>query len=156
VLVPVLILGAIVIAQPVAGADQAPTPVPAAPADTPRRPLSLRLDHLLDQDATRHAEFNLSARRVIWEDKMVRLALALEREEAAARRGGQIGVPVPMTASSSFLPVQGPDLRLVLGGPLAADWHDLSPREKVGRVTETVVTYGIIFEIVRGLQGPRR
>jgi hypothetical protein len=98
----------------------------------------------------------LSLRREAWSDPMVRLAFGIGREEAAAGRGGLVGYPVPFTAGGLQAPLPGADLRLVVSGPFAADWHDLSPQEKVARVAETVVSYGIIFEILRGLLGRLR
>jgi hypothetical protein len=95
----------------------------------------------------------LSLRREAWSDPMVRLAFGIGREEAAAGRGGLVGYPVPFAAGGLQAPLPGADLRLVVSGPFAADWHDLSPQEKVARVAETVVSYGIIFEILRGLLG---
>ncbi|MBZ5588759.1 MAG: hypothetical protein LAO05_09350 [Acidobacteriia bacterium] len=157
VLVPVLVLGTAVAARQAPGAEQASTSDPVPAADAAKRPLSLKLGHLLDDRAAGHAEFNLSARRAIWEDPTARLGFALEREEAAARRGGMVGQPVPLTASRLLIGVPGPDPRLVLAGPFAADWQELSTGEKIGRIAETAVTYGIIFEILRGLSGgPRK
>ena len=154
-LVPLLLLGLAPIAGRAAGADQVPTPLPepTLTAEAPERPLSLSLDRVVDQHGRGHSEFDLSLRREIWSDPMVRLAFGIGREEAAARRGGLVGYPVPFTAGSLRVPLPGADLRLVLSGPFAADWHNLSTQEKVGRVAETVIYYGIIFEILRGLQG---
>jgi hypothetical protein len=153
VLVPLLLLGSILTARGAAAADQfaTPLPEPTPTAEASERPLSLGLDRVLDPRERGHSEFDLSLRREIWSDPMVRLAFGIGREEAAARRGGLVGYPVPFTAGSFQAPLPGADLRLVLSGPFAADWHDLSPQEKVGRVAETVVYYGIIFEILRGL-----
>ena len=154
-LVPLVLLGSILTAR---GAERVPTPLPehTSTAEAPERLLSLNLDRVLDQDERGHSESDLSLRREIWSDPMVRLAFGIGREEAAARRGGLVGYPVRFTAGGLRAPLPGADLRLVLSGPLAADWHDLSTPEKIGRVAETVVCYAMIFGILRGLHGQPR
>jgi hypothetical protein len=133
-----------------AGAQPAPTPTPAPEAVT--RPLSLNLARIAaGDDRTGHAEFNLSLRREFWNDPMVRLDFALNREQAAARRGGMFGFGTQFTAGTLPLRLPGVDSRLILKGPWAEDWHDLTTGEKIGRATETVVTYGILFELLRAL-----
>ncbi len=155
-LAPALVFGALVTARPARGAERAPTAVPTPAVEAPSRPLSLDLNHLLDQRGGGHAEFNLAARRAVWDHPMARLGFSLAREESAARRGGAVGQPVPFTAGSLLLRLPGPDARLVLAGPFAEDWPDLSTGERVGRIVETAVTYGVIFEILRGLGRPPR
>lgn len=133
-----------------AAADPPPTPAPQPEAA--KRPFSLNLDQLVDLDHDRgHSEFNVTMRREMWNDPMVRLAFAVSREEAAARRGGMLGFDAPFTAGSLVMNMPAADFRLVLKGPWAEDWHDLSTGEKIGRVTETAVTYGILLEILRAL-----
>ncbi|HVN77338.1 MAG TPA: hypothetical protein VMT19_13550 [Thermoanaerobaculaceae bacterium] len=157
-LAPIVLLLSASGAYGVAGQGPAPTPAPQptpAPA-VPARALSLNLDDVLARRERGHAEFDRAVQRVVWDDRMVRLASGVAREEAAARRGGLVGLPVPFTAGSLAGTMPGPGVSVVLAGPFAGDWHDLSPQEKVGRIAETAVTYGIIFEILRGLaESPR-
>jgi hypothetical protein len=155
-LAPLMLLASILIAGGATGAGQAdnPPPGPAPTVDTPERLLLLDLNRALDERG--RAEFDLSLRRDAWSDPMVRLGFGVAREEAAARWGGLVGYPVAFTAGSFQVPPPPVDLRLVLSGPFAADWQDLSPQERVVRVTETVVYYGLIFEILRELQGRLR
>jgi hypothetical protein len=155
VLVPLVLLGSMLIALGAAGAQQVdpPLPGPTPTARVPERPLSLNLDRVLSEPGQGHSEFNISLRREAWSDPMVRLGFALGCEEGAARRGGLVGYPVRFTAGGLQVPPPPVDLRLVLSGPFADDWQDLSPQERVVRVTETVVYYGLIFEILRELQG---
>jgi hypothetical protein len=139
-------------------ADQRePAAAEAPSAAVGRQPrLTLGLDPALGETWAKHSEFNPSFRREIWSDPMVRLGFALSREEAAARQGGLVGYPVLfVTAGGLQVPAAPGDLRLVLSGPLARDWHDLSPEEKFGRMTETVVYYGLLFELARSLSGHR-
>jgi hypothetical protein len=151
-LATLILLGSFLIAGGAARAEQVdpPLPEPTPTAEASERQFSLNLDRILDQRG--HSEFDLSLRREIWSDPVVRLGFGLDREESALRRGGLVGYPAPFTAGSLWVPRPGVDPRLVLAGPFAADWHDLSPQEKIGRVAETVVYYGIIFEIVRALR----
>lgn len=44
------------------------------------------------------------------------------------------------------------DPRLVLAGPLAPDWHELTTQEKIGRVSEGVVYWGLIVGILASLR----
>jgi hypothetical protein len=153
--VTLVLLGSLLAAYAAGATEQAtPTPSPDRPpvTETPQRPFSLNLDRLFDRQERAHAEFDSSLRREIWNDSMTRLALAVNREEAAARRGGLIGYPVPFSASNLLVNFPGPDPRLVLAGPFATDWGDLSTQEKFGRIAETAVYYGIIVEILRGLR----
>ena len=141
---------AVVLVAAAAAAEPDPTPTPA-PA-TAKRLLSLDLDRNFDVGKEQgRAEFNLSLRRTMLDDPMVRLAFAVGQEEAAARRGGMFGLGTPFTAGEMFVNMPGADPRLVLKGPWAEDWHDLTPQEKIGRITETAVYYGVLFEILRAL-----
>ena len=79
---------------------------------------------------------------------MVRLSVGVAREEAAARRGGLVGYPAPYSATAMMSLPPGPDLRRVLAGPFASDWHDLSTQEKFGRIAEGAVYYGLIYGIL--------
>ena len=137
-------------------AAQPPAPTPAADPSSPglaaTRPLSLDLDKYFDLHRERgHAEFDASLRRAWWNDPMVRLSYGVAREEAAARRGGLVGYPAPFSASAMMSLPPGPNLRLVLAGPFASDWHDLSTQEKVGRIAESAAYYGLIYGILRAL-----
>lgn len=139
-----------IVAASAVAQNPAPTPTPAP--DAAERPLSLNLKRIAaGDDRTGHAEFNLDLRREFWNDPMVRLSYALDREQAAARNTGTFGFPTQFGGSPMPLNIPGPDPRLILKGPWAEDWQDLTPGEKVGRTAETVVTYGIIFEILRSL-----
>ena len=149
-----VLLGSLLAAYAAAGTEQPkPTPAPDGPpaAETQKRPFSLDLHRLLDQQPPGHAEFNTTVRREIWSDPMTRLAYGVSREEAAARRGGLVGYPLPFSATGVLASYPGPDPRLVLSGPFASDWSDLSTQEKFGRAAETAVYYGIIFELLRGM-----
>jgi|NGEPerStandDraft_6_1074524.scaffolds.fasta_scaffold04514_5 hypothetical protein len=149
------LLALFTIAGATAAADPpvpAPSPSPS-PAERPAtRPLSLDLDKLFDLQRERgHAEFDTSLRQVWWNDPMVRLSFGVAREEAAARRGGLVGYPAPFSATAMMSRPPGPDLRLVLTGPFASDWHDLSTQEKFGRIAEGAAYYGLIYGILRAL-----
>ena len=149
------LLASLTIAGAIAAADPpvpAPSPSPS-PAERPAaRPLSLDLDKLFDLRRERgHAEFDSSLRQVWWNDPMVRLSVGVAREEAAARRGGLVGYPAPFSATAMMSRPPGPDLRLVLAGPFASDWHDLSAQEKFGRIAEGAAYYGLIYGILRAL-----
>ncbi len=149
------LLASLLIAAVVAPADPpvpAPSPTPSPPERPATRPLSLDLDKLFDLQRERgHAEFDSSLRQVWWSDPMVRLSFGVAREEAAARRGGLIGYPAPFSATAMMALPPGPDLRLVLAGPFASDWHDLSTQEKFGRIAEGAAYYGLIYGILRAL-----
>ena len=41
--------------------------------------------------------------------------------------------------------------RLVLSGPFASDWNDLTPQEKIGRINEGVVYWGLIIGILSSI-----
>ncbi len=144
--------------RPAARADELPgaAPEPAPPAVARERRLSLGLERALVEPPRGHAEFDLSLRRQAWDDPMARLAFALGREESAARRGGLAGSYVPFSATTLVLTLPGADVRRVLAGPFADDWQDLSTQEKIGRAAETVVYYGVLYEILRGLAGRPR
>ncbi len=148
-LASLLLAGAAAAADPPAPAA-APTPSPAERPAT--RPLSLDLDKFFDLQRERgHAEFNASLRQVWWSDPMVRLSVGVAREEAAARRGGLVGYPAPYSATAMMSLPPGPDLRRVLAGPFASDWHDLSTQEKFGRIAEGAAYYGLFYGILRAL-----
>ncbi len=142
-----------VVAAVTAAADPpAPSPTPSASERPATRPLSLDLDKYFDIQRERgHAEFNTTMRQFWWNDPMVRLSFAVAREDAAARRGGLVGYPAPFSAAAMMSLPPGPDLRLVLAGPFAPDWHDLSSQEKVGRIAEGAVYYGLVYGILRAL-----
>ncbi|HVN76455.1 MAG TPA: hypothetical protein VMT19_09070 [Thermoanaerobaculaceae bacterium] len=147
-----LVLLASFLAAAVGAADPPATPTPA-PAAVVKRPLTLNLDHLLDTiPESGHAEFNSEARRDLWNDPMERLAIAVAREEAAARSGRGIAFPAPLAASNLLFTVPGPNPRFVLSGPWAADWADLTPQEKIGRIAEGAVYAGLILGILAGLR----
>ncbi len=149
------LLASLLVAGATAAADPpvpAPSPTPSPPEQRATRPLALDLDRLFDLQRERgHAEFDTSVRQVWWNDPMVRLSYGVAREEAAARRGGLVGYPAPFSATAMISRPPGPDLRLVLAGPFASDWHDLSTQEKVGRIAEGAAYYGLIYGILRAL-----
>ena len=133
------------------GADPPPTPTPAP--DVARRPLTLDLDRVVGFGPDRgHAEFDSTLRREMWADPMVRLGVAVGREEAAARAGRGITFPPSYSAGYLLVTMPGPDPRLVLKGPWAADWHDLSTQEKIGRLAEGAAYAGLIIGILHGLR----
>jgi hypothetical protein len=149
-----VLLGSLLAACAAAGAEQPkPTPAPDGPpaAETRKQPFSLDLNRLINEQSLGHAEFNPALRREIWGDPMTRLAYGVSREEAAARRGGFVGYSVPFSATGVLATYPGADPRLVLSGPFASDWSELSTQEKFGRAAETAVYYGIIFELLRGM-----
>ncbi len=147
----ILFLASFVVAA-VAAAEPPATPTPAPPAVV-NRPLTLNLDHLLDTIPEHgHAEFNTDARRDLWNDPMARLALAIGREETAARSGRGIAFPPQFSAATMLVTAPGADPRLVLSGPWASDWADLTPQEKIGRIAEGAVYYGLIVGILAGLR----
>ena len=71
---------------------------------------------------------------------MVRLAYWSNREQASQMRGG----PFPLSANALLMPVPAADLRLAFVGPFAPDWRDLTTQEKIGRIGEGVVFWGLI------------
>jgi hypothetical protein len=130
---------------------------PSSPTSTPgpetQRKLTLNLNDLIEfQQERGHAEFDIGARRELWQDPMVRLAVGLAREQAAGTRGGLVGAHGAWNASSLLVTMPGADPRLVLAGPFASDWHELTPQEKVGRVAEQAVYLGLIVGILRNLR----
>lgn len=125
------------------------TPETSPPAAT--RPFKLNLKELVELREERgHAEFDLGLRRAMWDDPMIRLAFGMAREQASQMRWG----PLPLTATSRLIPMPGADLRLVLSGPFASDWHELTPQEKIGRIGEGVVYWGLIFGILSAIHRP--
>ena len=135
------------------GAQQPPQAPSATPPPAPARTLKLSLKDLVEfQQERGHAEFDLGMRRELWQDPMVRLAMGVTREQAAGARGGLVGAPGPWSATSVFMTMPGADPRLVLAGPFASDWHDLTPQEKVGRVAEQAVYLGLIVGILSNLR----
>ena len=83
---------------------------------------------------------------------MVRLSFGLAREEAASRGSGIVSTRPPMTAGGLLVVPPGADMRLVLAGPFASDWHTLSGQEKFGRIAEGAVYYGLIIGLVHALR----
>ena len=142
-------LGLLLLAIAALGVDE-PQAVPApgpSPAPPPRT-LKLNLRDLLEvQEGQGHAEFDLGLQREMWKDPMVRLAFFMSREEASQMRGG----PVPLTTTNSLVTMPSADLRLVLAGPFAPDWRDLTTQEKIGRISEGVVYWGLIVGILSSL-----
>ncbi len=131
-----------------------PPPAPPAAVQAAQRALTLDLNRLLGADLDRgHAEFDGSLRRAIWrDDPMVRLAVAVDREQAASRRGGLVGYPAPFSSTTLLATVTGTDPRLILSGPWANDWHDLNTQEKIGRIAEGAVYAGLIVGILHALR----
>ncbi|HUK13029.1 MAG TPA: hypothetical protein VLW17_06975 [Thermoanaerobaculaceae bacterium] len=136
--------------------EPAPTPARAAqasPAVAPEtRTIKLDLDQLIDIDAAfGHAEFNPSARREMWKDPMVRLEYGLAREQWAAQWGGMPNSWPPATIGASILlrPPAGP--RLIFPVSWASDWEQLTPQEKIGRLTEDALYAGIYAGIIAGI-----
>ncbi len=154
------VVAALALLAPLAAGAAAPQPEqPAAPVPEPTpaaRAFSLKIGDVLSRYERGNAEFDPAPRRVVWDDPMTRLAGFVAREQAAARRGGLVGLPVPLDPGNVMMTVPGPSYRLVLAGPFAADWDTLTPQEKAGRLAETAVAYGIVFEIMRALAGSSR
>ncbi len=149
---PFTIFLASFLAAAIGAADPPPAPTPA-PSGVVNRPLTLNLNELIDlRPEQGHAEFNSGARRDLWNDPMARLAVAIGREEAAARTGRGIAFPAPMSAANLLVTAPGADPRLVLSGPWASDWADLTPQEKIGRIAEGAVYAGLLVGILRGLR----
>ena len=89
-------------------------------------------------------------RRAMWDDPMTRLAFGMVREQASQMRWG----PLPLTATGRLVPMPGAYPRLVLSGPFASDWNDLTPQEKIGRISEGVVYWGLIIGILSSFHRP--
>src|SRR3990170_8050595 len=145
-------LGLLLLATAALGGDEPPVvPTPDTSPPPATRPLKLDLNELVELQQERgHAEFDLGLRRATWKDPMVRLAFGISREQASQMRWG----PVPLTATNRLITMPGADLRLVLAGPFASDWHDLTPQEKIGRISEGVVYWGLIIGILSSLHRP--
>jgi hypothetical protein len=141
-------VGVLLLVGAAAGAQEpAATPTPAP--TPPPRTLKLNLADLIGAGQERgHAEFDLGLRREMWRDPMVRLAFAVSREQASQMRGG----PVPLMATNLFLPAPNVDFRLVLSGPFAPDWNDLTPQERVGRIAESAVYWGLLVALARAVR----
>jgi hypothetical protein len=124
----------------------------AAPTASGERTLTLNLDQLLDLNIERgHAEFDSAMRREAWKNPMVRLEWGLQREQWAMRRGfiGGSGIPWGVSTSIAFQPGVNP--KLVMKGPWAEDWHELTPEEKIGRLLETGAYAGLIIGLLHAL-----
>ena len=145
-------LGLLLLAAIAPAAEEPPVvPTPDTSPPPATRPLKLDLNELVELQQERgHAEFDLGLRRATWKDPMVRLAFGISREQASQMRWG----PVPLTATNRLITMPGADLRLVLAGPFASDWHDLTPQEKIGRISEGVVYWGLIIGILSSLHRP--
>jgi hypothetical protein len=144
-------LGFLLVALVPAVAEEPPAPTPQAPAAGAPTPFKLDLANLLAlPDEEGHAEFNLGLRREFWNDPMVRLAYDLRREQASQMRFDVM----PWTANDWLLAMPGPDLGQVLAGPFASDWHELTPQEKIGRISEGVVYWGLFVGILSSIRRP--
>jgi hypothetical protein len=145
-------LGLLLLAAAAPAADEAAavrTPDATPPAVV--LPLKLNLKDLVELREERgHAEFDLGLRRTMWDDPMTRLAFGMAREQASQMRWG----PLPLTATGRLVPMPGADPRLVLSGPFASDWRDLTPQEKIGRISEGVVYWGLIIGILSSIYRP--
>jgi hypothetical protein len=145
-------LGVLLFAAAATAADEPAavgTPEATPPAAT--RPFKLNLNELVELREERgHAEFDLGFRRATWDDPMTRLAFGVAREQASQMRWGSL----PLNATSRLIPMPATDLRLVLSGPFGSDWSDLTPQEKIGRVGEGVVYWGLIIGILSSLHRP--
>ncbi len=143
-------LGLLLLAVAALGADKpqaAPAPDPS-PAPPPRT-LKLNLHDLLEvQQPQGHAEFNLGIRGEVWSDPMVRLTYWIGHEQASQMRGG----PTSLAANGFLMAFPTADPRLVLAGPFARDWSDLTTQEKIGRVGESAVFWGLIVGILSSLR----
>jgi hypothetical protein len=141
-----LLVAAPVLADP-PPANPTPGPTPAPPA----APFRLTLGDLARPQAGQgHAEFDLGLRQEIWSDRMVRLAYTMSREQASLMRGG----PVPPSAADMFIAMPGVGLGSVLAGPFASDWRDLTPEERFGRMTESVVYWSLAVAILSSIHRP--
>ena len=148
---PLVVVGSLLVAVAAAAADP---PSPSAAVEPAKPALTLDLNRLFGTDLERgHAEFDGSLRRAIWrDDPMVRLAVAVDREQTAARRGGLVGLPPPFSSTTVLVTIPGPDPRLVFSGPWAEDWRDLSTQEKIGRIAEGAAYAGLIVGILHALR----
>jgi hypothetical protein len=127
-------------------------PTPGTADAPPERTLKLNLNDLLELQQERgHAEFDTALRRELWKDPMIRLAIGISREQAATARGGLVGYRGPWSAANLLVTMPGVEPRLVLAGPFASDWRDLTTGEKIGRATEGVVYLGLIAGILSSL-----
>lgn len=143
-----LTVGVFLLVGAAAGAEE-PQAVPTPSPTPPPRLLKLSLSDLIgSQEERGHAEFDLGLRREMWRDPMVRLAFAVSREQASQMRGG----PVPLTATNLLVPAPNVDFRLVLAGPFASDWYDLTTQERIGRIAETAVYWGLIVGLARAVR----
>ena len=134
-----------------AAADPGPTPTPAP--EVAKRPLTLDLDRAVSLEPDRgHAEFDMTSRREVWADPMVRLGMALGREEEAATSRRGISFPPSLSPGYLLATTPGADPRLILKGPWAEDWQDLSTQEKIGRIAEDAVYAGLIIGILHSLR----
>ncbi len=150
-LAAMLLAPAIALAQAPVPPAQA-TPQPSAPA-TQQRSVTMNLNQLIDFNEERgHAEFDPAWRREAWKDPMSHLEWAAAREQWAMQRGFIGGSGVPWGVSSYLKLQPGVDPRLVLKGPWAADWHELTPEEKIGRLAETGVYAGLIIGLLHALR----
>ena len=145
-------LGLVLLAAAAPATDE-PTAVRPPEATPPpvMLPFKLNLKDLVELREERgHAEFDLGFRRAMWDDPMTRLAFGMAREQASQMRWG----PLPLTATGRLIPMPGSDLKLVLSGPFASDWNDLTPQEKIGRISEGVVYWGLIIGILSSIYRP--
>ena len=152
-----LVIAALLIwiaAAPAAGQEAPTVPPSPTPAATHPKTVTLNLNDLIEFKQERgHAEFDRGIRMELYRDPMVRLAIGLAREQAAGTRGGLVGAQGgPWSATSLLVTIPGAEPRLVLAGPFASDWHDLTPQERVGRVSEQGVFLGLIIGILSGLR----
>ncbi len=159
------VLVALAVSLPAAGASQTSPPPPdgtsgpgsgasavltpaARPAPSPPQTFRLNLDKgdqwLLDRG---HAEFERGMRQFIWQDPMVRLEMAVQKEQWRQRYAG-LGAVLPASISANVAFQQGVSPRLILAGPFASDWQDLTTQERIGRVAETATYAGLIIGLL--------
>jgi hypothetical protein len=145
-------MGVLLFAAAASAADEpAAVSAPEITPPTATQPLKLNLKELIELREERgHAEFDLGFRRATWDDPMARLAFGMAREQASQMRWG----PLPLNATSRLIPMPAADLKLVLSGPFASDWRELTPQEKIGRVGEGVVYWGLIIGILSSIYRP--
>jgi hypothetical protein len=145
-------LGLLLLAAAAPAADEpASVSAPEATPSKATRPITLNLKELVELREERgHAEFDLGLRRTMWDDPMTRLAFGMAREQASQMRWG----PLPLTATGRLIPMPGADPRLVFSGPFASDWSDLTTQEKIGRISEGVVYWGLIIGILSSIHRP--
>ena len=126
-----------------AGADGVGRSAVTVPPDATQPKAADLLDH-------GHAEFAASMRRFMWQDPMIRLQYGLDQAAWDAQRGGiKMAMPYSIAARVALQP--GVDPRLVLSGPFAADWNDLTPQEKIGRIAEDVTYAGLVIGLLSAL-----